>query len=119
MRLLASGPFEPAGTAAAVLLTPRTPAELQLAAIRALAPRDRAEVAGLLLASWTAYSPSVRREATEALFARTERLARLLDALEKKTVLANQLDPGAAGEASQALRPGPAKASPRRSWRAR
>ena len=35
----------------------------------------------------------MRREATEALFARTDRLPHLLDALETKRVLANQLEP--------------------------
>src|SRR5205823_14298976 len=39
------------------------------------------------------YSPSVRRECLEALFARTDRLQALLDALEMKTVLAGQLEP--------------------------
>jgi hypothetical protein len=50
-------------------------------------------VAPLLLASWTAYSPAVRREAAEALFARPERLPVLLAALEQKKVLSNQLEP--------------------------
>jgi putative membrane-bound dehydrogenase-like protein len=93
VRLLGSGPFEPAAAAAAELLTPQTPPELQLAAIRALAPRARPEVAGLLLSSWPAYTPAVRREAAEALFARSDRLVGLLDALDKKAVLANQLEP--------------------------
>lgn len=93
VRLLGSGPFGPAEIAAASLLTPQTPAELQLAAIRALSPHDREEVAGLLLASWGAYSPAVRREAAEALFARGDRISKLLDALEAKKILANQLEP--------------------------
>jgi putative heme-binding domain-containing protein len=92
-RLLGSGPFAPAAAAAAELLTPQTPAELQLAAIRALTPRGQPEVAGLLLASWGAYSPAVRREAAEALFARGDRIPKLLDALEAKRILANQLEP--------------------------
>jgi putative heme-binding domain-containing protein len=50
-------------------------------------------VAGLLLANWAGYSPEVRREVVEALFARPERLPPLLNALERKTVLANQLEP--------------------------
>jgi putative heme-binding domain-containing protein len=93
LRLLGSGPFAPAAEAAAILLTPQAPAELQSAAIRALAPRAQPEVASIVLESWGAFSPSVRREATEALFARTDRLAQLLDALEAKKVLTNQLEP--------------------------
>jgi putative heme-binding domain-containing protein len=46
-----------------------------------------------LLAPWSGFSPAVRREAAEALFARAERLPHLLTALEKKEVLANQLEP--------------------------
>ncbi len=92
-RLLASGPFAPVRTAAPVLLTPQTPSELQLAAVRMLTPHARPEVAGLLLASWSAYSPAVRREVTEALFARTDRLQNLLDALRARQILPNQLEP--------------------------
>jgi len=45
---------------------------------------------------WSAgavYSPAVRRECAEALFARSERILALLDAVEKKQVLANHLEP--------------------------
>ncbi len=93
VRLLTSGPFAPVMTAAPGLLTPQTPSDLQLAAVRMLTPHARPEVAGVLLASWSAYSPAVRREVTEALFARADRLPRLLDALKSKEVLANQLEP--------------------------
>jgi putative membrane-bound dehydrogenase-like protein len=93
VKLLASGPYEPAAVTAVALLTPNTPADLQLAAIRALATRDRREVAEILLSAWSAYSPVVRREAAEALFARTDRLNGLLDELETKKVLSNQLEP--------------------------
>jgi putative membrane-bound dehydrogenase-like protein len=92
-KLLASGPFAPARSAAPALLTPQTPTELQLAAVRMLSPHARPEVADLLLASWNTYSPAVRREVSEALFARVDRLPRLLAALQSKQVLANQLEP--------------------------
>jgi putative membrane-bound dehydrogenase-like protein len=93
-RVLASGPFGPAMTAASALLTPQTPPELQLEAVRMLRPHSRPEVAELLLAPWSSYSPAVRREVTETLFARADRLLRLLEALRSKQVLANQLEPG-------------------------
>jgi putative membrane-bound dehydrogenase-like protein len=92
-KLLASGPFAPARTAAPALLTPQTPTDLQLAAVRMLTPHARPEVADLLLASWSGYSPAVRREVSEALFARADRLPYLLAALQSKAVLANQLEP--------------------------
>jgi putative heme-binding domain-containing protein len=47
----------------------------------------------MLLTSWASYSPAVRREVVEALFARADRLARLLEAIEKQKVLAGQLEP--------------------------
>jgi putative heme-binding domain-containing protein len=59
-----------------------------------LRPHSRPEVAELLLAPWGSYSPAVRREVTETLFARADRLPRLLEALKSKQVLANQLEPG-------------------------
>jgi putative membrane-bound dehydrogenase-like protein len=93
IRLLGRGPYTFAAKAAVDLLTPRTPPELQSAMIRALSPHPQSEVADLLLASWNGYSPSVRREAVEALFARADRLPRLLTALEEKKVLSNQLEP--------------------------
>src|SRR5262249_51978476 len=87
------GPFEPAQMAAPSLLTPQTSSDLQLAAVRMLTPHARAEVASLLLASWSAYSPAMRREVTEALFAHADRLPHLLDALRSRQVLVNQLEP--------------------------
>ncbi|HTU92297.1 MAG TPA: c-type cytochrome, partial [Gemmataceae bacterium] len=50
------------------------------------------EVADRLLAAWNGYSPTIRREVVEALFARADRLPRLLDAIEQKKVLSNQLE---------------------------
>ena len=92
-RLLGYGPFSLAKPALAKLLSPRQPPELQLAAIRALALHPQSEVAPTLLAAWSGYSPAVRRECVEALFARADRLQALLSALEKKTVLGGQLEP--------------------------
>jgi putative membrane-bound dehydrogenase-like protein len=93
VRLLGGGPFAPLAAAAADLLTPQTPPELQLAAVRALSAHAGPAVAPLLLGAWAGYSPAVRREAAEALLARTERLPALLTALEEKKVLSNQLEP--------------------------
>jgi putative membrane-bound dehydrogenase-like protein len=93
VRLLGRGPFAPLAAAAPDLLSPRVPPELQLAAAQALARQERPEVAGLLLEGWGGHSPAVRREVLAALFARPERLAALVSALEAKRVLPSQVEP--------------------------
>ncbi len=93
VRLLGRGPFEPLRESAPTLLGPRSAPEVQLAAVRALSAHARPEVAKLLLGVWDAATPSLRREMSEALFARPERLQALLTALEKKQVLAAHLEP--------------------------
>jgi len=92
VRLLGYGPFEVASEPLAELLQSRWPVEVQAAALRALAGFDDARVATVILASWEGYGPTLRREATEALFARANRLGPLLDAIEAKKVLASQLE---------------------------
>ena len=92
VRLLGHGPNAVAGPALQPLLTPRHSAELQLAAVRALALQDNAKVADMLLEGWTGYSPLVRREVIEALYARKDRITKLLDAVEQKKVLAGQIE---------------------------
>jgi putative membrane-bound dehydrogenase-like protein len=93
VRLLGYAPFSLAGPALRKLLTPSNPGDVQLAAVRALSLHGQANVPEMLLASWASYSPSLRREVSEALFARTDRLNALLDAVAKKRVLAGQLEP--------------------------
>ncbi|HTU20947.1 MAG TPA: PVC-type heme-binding CxxCH protein [Gemmataceae bacterium] len=93
LRLLSRGPYALLASAATELLTPQTPPEVQSATVRALSLHPQSEVAGLLLAAWNGYSPTVRREVVEALFARTDRLPHLLNAIEQKKVLSNQLEP--------------------------
>jgi putative membrane-bound dehydrogenase-like protein len=90
--LLAHGP-PASGSALRDLLGPQQPPELQLAAVRALSGRTSAEVADWLLVPWSSYSPAVRREVLEVLFARVDRLNRLLAAVEAGKVAPAQLDP--------------------------
>ena len=92
-RLLAYGPYGIAAASLQELLTPQNPSELQLAGIRALAFHDQPAVADMLLASWSSYSPAVRREVLEAVFARPDRLPALLKAIKDKRLLAGQLEP--------------------------
>lgn len=93
VRLLAHGPFGVAGPPLTELLSPQHPQEVQLAAVRALTVRNHPQVAETLLGGWESYSPAVRREALEALFARRDRLPLLLGAIEQRKVLAGQLEP--------------------------
>jgi putative heme-binding domain-containing protein len=93
IRLLGYGPFAIAAKTLPELLGPQNPKEVQLAAIRSLSLFGQAAVVQMLLSAWNSYSPGARREVLEALFARPERLAGLLDAIEKKQVLAGQLEP--------------------------
>lgn len=93
LRLLGRGPYALAAASAEDLLNPQTPPDVQSALVRALSLHPRPEVAERLLAAWSGYSPTVRREVVEALFARADRLPRLLDAIEQKKVLSNQLEP--------------------------
>jgi putative membrane-bound dehydrogenase-like protein len=93
VQLLGNGPFALLASAAGELLTPQTPPEIQLAAVRALGLHAQPRVTELLLSSWSTYSPVVRREALEAMFARPERLQELLAAVEQKKVLPNHIEP--------------------------
>ncbi|HTU93315.1 MAG TPA: PVC-type heme-binding CxxCH protein [Gemmataceae bacterium] len=93
LRLLGRGPYALIASAAEDLLNPQTPPEVQSALVRALSLHPQPEVADRLLAAWNGYSPTIRREVVEALFARADRLPRLLDAIEQKKVLSNQLEP--------------------------
>jgi putative membrane-bound dehydrogenase-like protein len=92
IRLLGRGPFAPLEAVFPTLVTPQTPPEVQLAAVRALGAHDSRTVAELLLRNWTGYGPAVRREVVEALFARADRLPALLTAVEKKEVQLAQVD---------------------------
>jgi putative heme-binding domain-containing protein len=93
IRLLGHAPLTTAGPVLQEVLQPREPSEVQTAAVQALAMSTDPSVAGLLLAGWPGYGPAVRREVQEALFARSDRIAKLLDAVERGQVLPGQLDP--------------------------
>src|SRR5205085_4350237 len=62
VRLLGFGPFDLVGEPLATLLSPRPPAEVQAAALRALAGLPNPQVGPLLLAAWDGYNPDLRPE---------------------------------------------------------
>ena len=93
IRLLGLGPVATALEDLPALLDARQPGAVQLAAVQTLGGLSDPRVGPLLIARWKALSPMVRREAEEALFARRERQAALLDAIESKTISVSDLDP--------------------------
>src|SRR5205823_5247929 len=80
------------------LLSARQPVEVQLATLQALGGLDDPRVGPAIVDRWKALSPSVRREAAEVLFARSDRVASLLDAIEARTILAGELDSARAAQ---------------------
>jgi putative membrane-bound dehydrogenase-like protein len=91
--LLALVPFDLAGPALADALTPTAPGDVQAAAVRALAAHPDAGVAPLLLEHWAGYGPALRATVLDALAARPDRAAALLDAVAAKAVAAGELPP--------------------------
>lgn len=94
IRSLGLGTYADARDVLSELLDNRQPQALQVAALAALARFPEVEVAELILDSWPGFSPRLRVEATEVLFARPARLHALLAALESGEIAAADLDPG-------------------------
>ncbi len=84
--LLAFADFDKVADALPELLTPQVPQSLQRAAVAALSQQDAEQAAGMLLRGWRTYSPQVRRDVSDAMLARPERVLRLLEAIESKGI---------------------------------
>ncbi|NQU25148.1 MAG: c-type cytochrome [Candidatus Nealsonbacteria bacterium] len=93
VRSLALASFDEARRVLGDLLDGRQPQEVQIAAVRALSRFRRPEVAEMIVDGWLGFSPKVRGEAAEALFARAPRLSVLLTALDQQRIRPSQLDP--------------------------
>lgn len=74
------------------LLVPQSPLDQQLQALQAMKSYSEPTVGGLLLTSWSSWSPVVRREAQELLLSRPAFIAMLLDRAEAGTFPWQQLD---------------------------
>ena len=74
------------------LLAARTPAAWQTAAVAALGRTGKPAVPGLMLAGWPSHTPAVRGQILDALISREAWTGALLDAVEKGTVPASQVD---------------------------
>ena len=92
--LVAQGPFlgEPHAKSLAALLTPRTPPELQSAAIEALRSDGSEEIAEFVLSDWAAREPRLRREAIALLLSRQIWTERLVSAITDHTVSMREFD---------------------------
>ncbi len=93
VRSLALASLEEIGDVLVGLLESRQPHEVQTAALRTLGRFRDKRVAEAIVDAWAGFSPKVRGEAAEALFARPERLQVLFAAIEKKSINPSQLDP--------------------------
>jgi putative membrane-bound dehydrogenase-like protein len=92
LRLMAHAPWATAEPVLAKLVTEEGPQDVRLAAVRALAAHSQAEVAGILMKSWPAYTPALRREVQEAMLRQPDSAVFLLDEIEAKRVRPGDLD---------------------------
>lgn len=93
VRSLAFAPFEQTRTVLPQLLHSRRPHTVAAAAIETLGRFDEEEVAEILIEAWAGLTPRLRGAATDALFAKRERLLLLLDSIDAGTVRPSQLHP--------------------------
>ena len=76
----------------ASFLTPQTPAPFQSAALVTLFKLKGDGAPETVLAKWSSHTPALRSQILDALFAREASTVALLDAIEKGTVPASQID---------------------------
>ncbi len=92
VRLLAHARSEMALPILSRLLEEDPVPEVRLAAVRALAAQPSADVPRLLMKSWAAYTPALRREIIESMLRQSDRARILLDEVEAKRVAPGDLD---------------------------
>jgi putative heme-binding domain-containing protein len=76
----------------AALLTPQTAEPVQAAAVDSLGRLKSAQVPELLLRGWKSFGPVLRAHILDTLLARDDWAAAILDALERKQLIALELD---------------------------
>ncbi|NDH06960.1 hypothetical protein EBX93_13755, partial [bacterium] len=92
LKLLTMGPFSVISKLAPELLSAQTPPSIQTATLQVLSASKKKEVIGIILGSWSSFSPSLRREAVEALFSRKDRIVEIVDAMEKGIIKPSHLE---------------------------
>ncbi|NUQ62091.1 MAG: HEAT repeat domain-containing protein [Pirellulales bacterium] len=93
VRTLSLAPLDDVSELLEELLSSRQPQAVQMAALATLGRFPGDAVARMIVDHWLGFSPQVRGEAAETLFARPERIAALLAAVQEKLILPSQLDP--------------------------
>ncbi len=93
VKVVGLGPVDVAIAILPGLLDPRSPTEIQFAAIQALNTLPDPRIGSEVASRWNALSPSVRREAAEVLLSRPDRVNAMLDAIESGALPANGLEP--------------------------
>jgi putative heme-binding domain-containing protein len=91
IQFISLNPFEDVVPIITSLLAPSQPQDLQLAALEALGSYREPAVADLLIDAWPKMTPALRDKATTILLSRTDRIAKLLDAIEAKKITPAQL----------------------------
>ncbi|MFO1483738.1 MAG: PVC-type heme-binding CxxCH protein [Verrucomicrobiaceae bacterium] len=89
--LLPVGVYKDSQAAIISLLAPDVALEIQLAALEALGSYREPAVADMLIDAWPKMTPALRDKATTILLSRTDRIAKLLDAIEAKKITPAQL----------------------------
>ena len=92
VRLLAHATWTDAEPVLTKLLQQDPAQEVRLAAVRALAAHPRPEAPPLLMKSWSAYTPPLRREVLEAMTRQPERITFLLDELAAGRIKSGDID---------------------------
>jgi putative heme-binding domain-containing protein len=93
LRLLQSAAFEDVAELTEELLAPTQLPAIQLAAIKTLSSFDDPRVSEVLLADFVRFTPKLQTAVLDAVFARENRLAGLLDAVEAGALRPAALDP--------------------------
>ncbi len=92
-QVLALGSWPQVGQTLAGLLSSQTPSAVQSAALAVIGQFHEPDAAQAITAAWPGFGPSLRRQATELLFARSERIVALLDAVAAGVVQPTDIEP--------------------------
>ena len=90
---LATGAYSQVAGTLGELIDSRQPQAVSIAAMETLGRYPDREAAHTIVDAWVGLTPRLRGTATEALFARSDRLSILLDAVENEAIRESQLDP--------------------------
>jgi putative membrane-bound dehydrogenase-like protein len=93
LEFLSLAPLAEVQDALAAGLSPQSPREVQLAALRTLSDYHDAVVGRLIVEAWGTFTPEMRRAALTALTSRPERMEQLLSAVADKQIAPSEIEP--------------------------